>query len=209
MIRKYPLIRTLYSDKQLTLQLFVPPPETIEYSSKYTVNFTSTLFLQMVGGKDLTLEELKSRRFAIKPSNLYDVVVFFNTILSWFEEIDDLYLEGPEGNLVFNTKYDKLSVLTQKGYFDDCRLKAVPAIVEVAQGQYVEGCYLYINRVKNVVILQKHTIQGIFNVLRTFSFTSETMLTFELLKHSINTGAVISSDEFKKRLENNGAKVIW
>ena len=159
--------------------------------------------------KDISLDELKTRRFAIRPSNLYDVVIFFSTILQWFEEHEDLYLESPDGNWIFNTKYDQLSVLTNKGYFDDCRLKAVPAVVEVAQGQYTEGCYLYINRVKNLVILSRSAIQAIFNVLRTFSFTNETLLTIELLKHSINTGALISSDEFKRRLDQNGAKVKW
>lgn len=210
MLHKHPLIRTLYSDKQLNLQLFIPPPETVEYASKYTINFNSTLFLQMSNNpKDISLDELKTRRFAIRPSNLYDVVIFFSTILQWFEEHEDLYLEGPDGNWIFNTKYDQLSVLTNKGYFDDCRLKAVPAVVEVAQGQYTEGCYLYINRVKNLVILSRSAIQAIFNVLRTFSFTNETLLTIELLKHSINTGALISSDEFKRRLDQNGAKVKW
>lgn len=210
MLHKHPLIRTLYSDKQLNLQLFIPPPETVEYASKYTINFNSTLFLQMSNNpKDISLDELKTRRFAIRPSNLYDVVIFFSTILQWFEEHEDLYLESPDGNWIFNTKYDQLSVLTNKGYFDDCRLKAVPAVIEVAQGQYTEGCYLYINRVKNLVILSRSAIQAIFNVLRTFSFTNETLLTIELLKHSINTGALISSDEFKRRLDQNGAKVKW
>ena len=210
-LQPYPLVRTIYKEEDITLTLYIPPPETYVHSSKYQVNYTSILYLQLykiIPGEDVNLWKL--RRYAIRPSNFYNVIVFFNTVLSWFEDPDkkDMYLLSPSGDLIFNSKYSELALTSKRNYFDDCVLKATPCIVEIAQGSYVEGIYLFINRKSNMVVMTKDRLESLFNVLRTFSFTNEAMLTFELLKQSFNCGKILTKEEYDAKKSNPGA-VKW
>jgi len=206
-LQPFPLTRTIHKDPDISLVLYIPPPETVVFGSKYTVNYTSTLYLQMnksIPGEDI--EQWKLRRFAIKPSNLFNVVYFFNEVVGWFQdpEKSDMFLTGANGNLLFNSKYDELSATTKKGYFDDHVMKAVPALVEVAQGKFSEGIYLFINRKSNMVVLTLDRVEAIFNVLRMFSFTNEVLLTIDLLRHSVNCGKMITQEQYNERRANPG-----
>ena len=116
------LIRNIYRDDRLTLQLFVPPPETIATGMKYQINSNVVLYLQMSQtGKMDTTDQWKSRRFPIKQTNLYEVVCFFDEILFWYQDKskEDLFLETDDGQLIFNSKYNELYARTKKRYFDN------------------------------------------------------------------------------------------
>lgn len=200
------LVRNIYKDSKIALILLIPPPETITTAKRYTVSYFPFLHLQMVDTKYQTVEEMKSKRFTIKESNLYDVISFLDTVLFWFmdPQMPDLFFEGPGGRLVFNTKYDTLNAKTFRSYFDSQQMKAVPALIEVAQDKVEEGIYLFINQQSNMVQLTKRTVTNLFNILRNFNFTSEVTLTLELMKHSINCGTFVSEAEYKTRRENSG-----
>ena len=209
-IKSQPILRQIYKNNVVTLQFFTAPPQTVEQNSKYTTSISSVLYLQMNTQSFTDTEAWKSMRYPIKQSNLYDVIIFFNTIIGWFEDetMSDLYLMTDDNQMVFNSKYENLFVLTRKGYFQDYQMRAVPAIIEVAQDKYVEGIYLYINKKANMVRMTKDDVVDIFNILRTFNFVAETSLSLDLVRYSVLTGTAISSEEFQEMRKNIGA-VKW
>lgn len=210
-IKAQPILRQIYKNNTITLQFFTTPPQTVEQNKKYTTSISSILYLQINCQTFTDVEAWKTMRYPIKQSNLYDVIIFFNTIVGWFEDdsMSDLYLMTDDNQMVFNSKYENLFALSRKSYFQDCQMRAVPAIIEVAQNKYVEGIYLYINKKTNMVRLTKDEVIDIFNILRTFNFVSETLLSLDLIRYSVLTGTSITSDEFQEMRKNSGTVVKW
>ena len=204
-LQTFPITRGIAKIGQIQLTFYMSPPETIATAKKYQVNYNSILYLQYSPNSYQTLDDWKSGQFPIRPTSLYQVVLFFNEILRWFQ-YDDIYTEH-NGRKVFNAKYDNLYAVTKRGYYDNGLLKATPGLIEVANEQYEEGINLYVNRESNLTRLTKMQTEQLFVLLRDFRFTEEALLSLELLKDSHCMENVLTQEEYQKRREAMGFSV--
>lgn len=197
-----PITRNITKIGQIQVMFYMSAPETVSTGKKYQVNYNSILYLQYSPHTYQTLDDWKSGQFAIRPTSLYQVVLFFNEVLKWFQ-YGDIYTEH-NGRKVFNSKYDNLYAVTKRGYYDNGQLKATPGLIEVANETYEEGINLYINRESNLTRLTKMQVEQLFVLLRDFRFTDEALLSLELLKDSYCMDTVLTQEEFQKRREAMG-----
>lgn len=197
-----PITRNITKIGQIQVMFYMSAPETVSTGKKYQVNYNSILYLQYSPHAYQTLDDWKSGQFAIRPTSLYQVVLFFNEVLKWFQ-YGDIYTEH-NGRKVFNSKYDNLYAVTKRGYYDNGQLKATPGLIEVANETYEEGINLYINRESNLTRLTKMQVEQLFVLLRDFRFTDEALLSLELLKDSYCMDTVLTQEEFQKRREAMG-----
>lgn len=197
-----PITRNITKIGQIQVMFYMSAPETVSTGKKYQVNYNSILYLQYSPHAYQTLDDWKSGQFAIRPTSLYQVVLFFNEVLKWFQ-FGDIYTEH-NGRKVFNSKYDNLYAVTKRGYYDNGQLKATPGLIEVANETYEEGINLYINRESNLTRLTKMQVEQLFVLLRDFRFTDEALLSLELLKDSYCMDTVLTQEEFQKRREAMG-----
>lgn len=197
-----PITRNITKIGQIQVMFYMSAPETVSTGKKYQVNYNSILYLQYSPHTYQTLDDWKSGQFAIRPTSLYQVVLFFNEVLKWFQ-FGDIYTEH-NGRKVFNSKYDNLYAVTKRGYYDNGQLKATPGLIEVANETYEEGINLYINRETNLTRLTKMQVEQLFVLLRDFRFTDEALLSLELLKDSYCMDTVLTQEEFQKRREAMG-----
>lgn len=201
-IPSLPMMRNIAKIGQIQVAFYTSTPESVNNGKRYQLSYSSILYLQMVSSTYQTIEEWKTTRYAIRPLQLYQTVLFFNEVLGWFR-LDDIYADH-NGRKVFNSKYDNLYAITKKGYFDNGALKATPALIEVANDVYEEGINLYINRETNLVRLTRSQVEELFVLLRDFHFTQETLLSIELLKASYTMGELMSHEEYQRRREAIG-----
>ena len=205
-LNAYSITRTLYKSNKYSLQLFIPPVETTEFGTTYDVSLNAVLFLALPYNKDIAKEMKKYRRFKIKPSNLKSLLRTFSTVLDWYysDKYDDIFVENDHGVLVFNSDYKDLHAITERSYFEDNVIKIIPTRVEVAYQKYVEGVKLFVNRMENYVDLTIQEFEILYDLLDQFDFTTAVLLSYEALRHSVNTGKLVGEVELQRRRQMIG-----
>ena len=192
-VHSYKIQRTYYKTSKYTLTLFIPPVETLESQSGYTVNPMAILYLAL----PYDAEAKYKRSIEILIKNQRKILRKIGEALNWFDNIDDLFATK-DGRLYFNTKYNGLCIR----YIEQDPsqgIKIVPVAIECGNNVYEEGVILSLNAKENYIELTRDELQELFDVILNFNFSSEIQVTYQALLLSIMTGKVGD----KKQLFNN------
>lgn len=170
--------KKIFGNSRMELEFFMYLPNgvyTNPEKSSISINCNPVLYLRCKKNKYVTEEwDYMKSSFKINPRNLYTVIKFFNTIMGWFydDKYSDLFLVDENGKLIFNADYNKLSVSTPRGDYDQFIMQAIPTVVTLGDKLY-EGIHLYINRSLYCIPLTYQEVSIIFGILKDFSFTNE------------------------------------
>lgn len=193
------ITRKIYTNSRMELESFMHTPTgTYTGKDRGTMNISSVplLFLRYKKPKNITEEyDYSKAAFKITIRNLYEVIRFFNGIMKWLfdDEYKDLFLTNDNGDLVFNADYNKLSISTHRGDYDQCIMQAIPSIVRIGDKTY-EGINLYINTSRYCVSLTYQEVSILFGILKDFSFTEEAILLLNTYEYIIKNNAITETD---------------
>lgn len=166
--------RVIYRNNRYTLEFFMYDPSILISKKSRTIKYNPILQLRYLNPKTLT-EQFDHTVYKITPRNIYRVVKFLNKVIKWFYDKDknDLFFRNTEGKLIFNADYKDLHAeLTPQNKYDSGYLKAIPVVLEYGE-KTLEGIYLYINKIQNVIALSYEELELLFNLLNDFSFQEE------------------------------------
>ena len=187
----------IYSNSRMELEFFMYLP-TGTYRTKdgtsLLINCNPILNLRYKKSDKIVSEyDYTKAAYRITPRNLYNVIVFLNTVVNWFfgDEYKDLYLENENGDLIFNADYNKLSASTRKGDYDQQIMQAIPTIVRYGD-KLCEGIHLYVNKSEYCIPLVYHEVATIFGLLKDFNFTAEVTNTILCYQYIIENQAFVS-----------------
>lgn len=193
------LTRKIYTNSRMELESFMHFPSGV-YTGKdrktMNVSINPILFLRYKKNQKINEEyDFTKAAFKITPKNLYDVIRFFNTIIKWLftEEFNDLFMMNEDGEIIFNADYNKLSVSTHRGDYDQCIMQAIPTVVSIGDKKY-EGIHLYINTSHYCIPLTYQEVSIIFGILKDFRFTEESILLLEAYKYIIENNSITDND---------------
>lgn len=180
------LSKSLYNGYRLSMTACVSVPTLVKgyKQNEYSVNGSPVIFITYKPPKGFDIDR-KTAFFKLTPKNLYRTILFFNRAVDWFydKELADLYLVGENNELIFNSDYSKLSIITNKEPRTNQAMKAIPGVISYEDGRDYEGIFLYINKPEYVIPLPLTELEAIFGILRNFSFealTSEMLLSYFL-----------------------------
>jgi len=151
-------------------------PKVEKYKENYNIQVNPILTLRQLNTASYNedFSTMQERSYRITPRNLYRVLKFFNTIVTWFYDEDkkDLFLINEENELIFNSDYNSLYTITAKTLNENTVMKAIPTVVVFNDKRY-EGIHLYINNSVNVIIMTKEEVEMVLGFLKDFSFNEE------------------------------------
>lgn len=195
------LTKSLYDAYKFSLSAYMLLPDVTKSISKNTFGITCNpvLYFRYKGRKEENVNWNDSA-FKVNPKNLYRTIKFFNRIVSWFydEDLKDLFLMGENNELIFNSDYNKLSVLTDKVPKSNTAMKAIPAVVTSEEGKSYEGIILYINKPEYAIQLTLREVEEILGILSHFSF--EALISDLLLSFFVagSMGRITEADQNNK-----------
>ena len=191
--------RKIFSNSRMELDFFMYLPTGVMNGfSTVSINCNPILYLRYKQNKYVHEQyDYSKAAYKITPRNLYHVIEFFNTIMKWFydDKYSDLFLLNDENDIIFNADYNKLSVSTPRGDYDQCIMQAIPTVVRLGDKLY-EGIHLYINSSIYCIPLTYQEVSIIFGILRNFSFTQEMMNVLLSTRYIVETNAFMSRDQF-------------
>lgn len=169
--------RRLFKNSRVEIDFFMylPIGMMTKGNPTLTINVNPVVFIRCKPNKKIAEEfDYAKAGFRVTPRNLYDVVNLFNTALSWFytDTYQDLFLVDEDGKLIFNADYNKLSVKTHKGDYDNQIMMAIPTIIQLGDKTY-EGLHLYINTQRYCIPLTYQEVSIIFELFKNLRFTEE------------------------------------
>lgn len=198
-LHAYTIRRTYYRNSKYSLQMFIPPVETIYSTGNYNVNPNAILYFSLPWRKGDT--KALGRSFSIHQWNQRRVLRTLGEALSWFRTIEDLYAKSADGTLYFNTAYNSLVARYSPGYYENPQaLKIVPIAMEVGNETYTEGVRLYMNRLENFMELTLEELQTLFDIIDGFDFATETILSYQALAMSFNMSNMKSLTDHQNAL---------
>lgn len=195
---EYTIKRTLYKSTRYIIEFFMYVPKVNEYNKNYNIQTNPILTLRQLNAQSFQedFSTMQDRSFRITPRNYYKTLKFFNAIVGWFydENMKDLYVVNDEDELVFNSDYNSLYLVTQKGVNEQSQLKAMPTVITFNEKRY-EGIHLYINRPSNLIILTKDEVEMVFGFLKDFSFQTEVLSSLMIVENARNNKTVNTGNE--------------
>lgn len=195
----YTIKRTIFKCGKYSLNLYLPPVETIYSSNNYQVNPNAILYLTLPWPKS-NESGTDGRSFAIRNWNRRKVLRKLNEAIEWFTKYTDLYVEDKDKRLFFNTKYNDLSSKYAPKYFENPQaFKIVPIALEYANGMFQEGIRFYMNKLENFMELTVEELQELFDLIYDFDFAGEIQISYQALLLSFNTKNMVSAEELKNR----------
>lgn len=201
-LANYTINRVYYKAAGYSLNMFIPPLETIYGDMKYTVNPNAILYLTLPWPKDPEANR-SGRSFAIRTWNQRKVLRLLNEAIEWFTTIEDLYMTN-EGTLYFNMKYKDLCVkYAPKPFEPPQAFKITPIAIEYGNGKYQEGVRFHINTIENFMELTRDELEELFDVLAQFNFGVETQVCYQALLMSFLNKGMISADDHRRKITNN------
>lgn len=168
----------LFSNSRMELDFFMYLPNGIWGSKDRTtinINLNPVIYLRYKSNKRVSEEyEFGKAAFKITPRNLYQVIKFFNTIVTWFydDKYQDLFLLNDDNNLIFNADYKSLHVSTKRSDYDNQIMQAIPTVIQLGDKSY-EGVHLYVNKSIYCISLTFEEVSMIFSILKDFQFSTE------------------------------------
>lgn len=196
--KKVSISRPIYTKRSFKIDSFMYLPSVLCFkrynNDAYTVLSNVTLNIRYIPYNRTSI--LPTDVFRITIKNHYSVLRFFNTILGWFDHPDmqDLFLRDTDGTLIFNYDYKELNAKVSGGYMTTNMMKAIPAVIEIEQGNFVEGIILHINLEENAIRLTYTELEEIFNVIQSFNFNTEVVTCLLSLQNAIASGNVTMSN---------------
>jgi hypothetical protein len=197
----------IFSNSRMELIFFMYLP-TGSWSTKdkstMAINMNPVLYLRYKSNQHISEEyEYSKAVFKINPRNLYHVIKFFNTIVTWFydDKYNDLFLIKEDNQIIFNADYKSLHVTTHRGDYDTQVMQAIPTVVEIANKMY-EGVHLYINKSNYCIPLTFEEISILFGILRDFRFPTEITKVLAAYNYIVSHDAISTGDY----ISNNGGK---
>lgn len=206
MLKPIPIKRNIYKCTKYTLLFYLAPPEAYEHNNAYFVSANAQLYLSLPYVSGLNKDSYKYRSYRITPTNFEDVTRTIVRAMEWFAKplCDEIFITTDDGQLLFNADYSGLYEMTDKGYYEDQVLKITPCVIQQAQGKYVMGANIFVNRLENRISLTTTEIVRLYDILSKFNFSGEISTTLELFKHSINTGAFMDEQAYLQRRKQLG-----
>lgn len=177
------LSKSLFDTFRVSLSGYIILPEVMKGNgSNYSIKSNPVLYLRYKGRKEEQVD-WNTSAFKINPKNLYKTIKFFNRAVSWFydKDLKDLFVLGDNNELIFNSDYNKLMVLTDKDPKSSSAMKAVPAVITQDNGSSYEGIILYINKPEYAVPMTLQELESLLGILAHFSFealVSELLIDF-------------------------------
>lgn len=206
------LTKSLFDTYKVSLSAYLILPEVIKGTGNntYAIKSNPVLYLRYKGRKDETVDWNQSS-YKINPKNLYRTVKFFNRIVSWFydKDLKDLFVLGENNELIFNSDYNKLMVLTDKDPKSTTAMKAVPAVITQENGNTYEGIILYINKPEYAIPMTLQEVETLLGILVHFSFEalcSELLIDFFVAG---SMGRITEGDSSMKRGYSNNINDQW
>ena len=200
------LTKSIFETYRLSVTAFMMLPDVTKSTNKNTFGITCNpvLYIRYKPRRDEKVDWNDSA-FKINPKNLYRVVRFFNRAVSWFydKDLEDLYLVGDNNELIFNSDYNKLNVMTDKEPKSNMAMKIIPAVVTDDASHYYEGVILYINKTDYAITLTLQELESLLNILTNLSFES---LITELIMSFFVTGSmgrITQADQNNKSYGNS------
>jgi len=196
--------RNIYSKRSMRIETFMYLPSVSCYkkynSDAYNVLCNATLNIRYAPSDRTSILQSDSFRVTIK--NHFSVLKFFNNILGWFNDpkMEDLFLQDKDGTLLFNYDYKELREVVSGGYLANNVMKAIPTVIEIEQGKFVEGIILFVNLEANAIRLTYAEIEEIFNVIQCFNFNTEVITCLTSLQTALSMGNVTMSNGIKSNL---------
>lgn len=191
---------TLVSGYRYALNFFTYLPKVIkgQKGNGFTVSSNPVLMLIYKPPKGVQVN-FKESYYKITPKNLYRTIKFFNRVVSWFydKELQDLYLNGENNELIFNADYNRLKVVTDYDPNNLTAMKAIPAVISYDNGKEYEGIYLYINKTDYVIPLPLFEIEALLGILSHFSFEAK-------MNELINSFMIALQTQSIQELPQNG-----
>lgn len=184
------LSKSLYNGYRLSITACVSIPSVTKgyRQNDYSISGSPVLFITYKPPKGFDIDR-KSAFFKITPKNLYRTIKFFDRAVSWFydEDLKDLFLMGENNELIFNSDYSKLKVITDKETKTFQAMKAIPGVISYEDGKDYEGAFLYINKPEYVIPLPLAELEAILGILKHLSFEA---LSADLLLSFYITGSL-------------------
>lgn len=196
------LNRRIFGNNRFSLDFFMYAPygsfTTKDQSSIY-LNYSPVLLLKFIPPKYAESQyDYTKSTFKITPRNLFKVVKLFNTMMEWMysDKYNDLFMVDENNELIFNADYSKLYTNIPPGNYDQCYIKAFPAVINL-DGRKVEGVNVLINDTNNVISMTHEEVSILFNYLKNCSFSNEVMCALAVYEY------IKSNDSYgeNKRLE--------
>ena len=206
------LSQKLFSTDRLLMSAFMYLPSAyLQYTNSYNIRVSPILSFKYVGPQSTPndVNYMKDTIYKVTPRNIYRTIKFFNSIVKWFydENLKDLFLQGENNKLIFNTEYTKLSMVTKPDPFSNSVMKATPAVIRFETGQEYEGIYLYINRNDFVIPLVLSDVEDILSILSNFSFENAASTMLLSFMYSKSYGRVY--DKPYQNSRNTPSKSQW
>ena len=173
----------LYSGYRFNISAFMYLPQVVSgYGGVYGINSNPIVTLKYTPPKGSDIDTKKAT-YKVTPKNLYKTIKFFNKVVKIFydKDLQDLFLRGDNNELIFNSDYNKLKVITDYDPKLQCALKAIPSVIQYDDGKEYEGILLYINTHDYVVpmpLAEVEAVLGLFTNLSFSTLSAEMMLSY-------------------------------
>lgn len=190
---EYTIKRTLYKSTRYVIEFFMYSPKVAEHNSNYNIQTNPILSIRQMNSESYQedFKTIQERSFKITPRNYYKTLKFFNNVVTWFydDKMHDLYVYNDDDELVFNSDYNSLYLVTQKGINEQNQMKAMPTVVQFNDKKY-EGIHLYVNKPSNLIILTKDEVEMVLGLLKDFSFQTEILASLMMVENAKANGNV-------------------
>jgi len=187
------LSKSLYNGSRISISAVLTMPSVVKgvKQNSYSINSNPVIFISYNPPKDIKVDR-KQCFYKITPRNIYKTIKFFNRAVSWFydKDLPDLFMLGENNDLIFNSDYKKLMVLTDKEPKNPTNaMKCIPAVITYEDGNIYEGVILYISKPEYAIPLTLYELESILGIISHFSFesiTTELLYTYYLAKANNN-----------------------
>lgn len=168
--------RVLYHAKELQLVSYMRMP-SVTYNEVYSSIRLEGLPIIIM--KKISKTKDPSNQYIITHENIYDIVEWVNTMVSWFykDRYQELFLDDGMGGVILNTNMSAIHVDTYRRLESDPVLRGFPTVVKINSASAPEkGVNIIINRVENAVQINLAQLKKLLSTLVKYSFQEEISL---------------------------------
>lgn len=187
--------RVLYQAGDLQLISYMKMP-LVTFNEVYsTVKLQGTPIIIM---KKIAKTKDPSNQYIITIENIYDVVEWVNTMVSWFykKEYSQMFLVDEVGMIILNTEMSSYHTDTYRRLDSDPGLRGYPTVVKINSASMPEkGVNIIINRIENAVQINLSQLKKLLSTLVNYSFQGEMTLFLNTLMYYKLNNAVKKEGE--------------
>lgn len=188
--------RVLFNQHGLTITSSMKLPDVQLNRAYNSISITGLpcIYIRKVG----QAQEL-SPYYVITVDNIYDTVVWLNTVLDWFysDKYNDLFIYDDNNIPILNLDFKDMYVDTYRRSNTDQIMRAYPAIVTTKSfGMTEKGINLMINRTENATLVPLASVKKIYSQLVNYSFQNEISALINMVSYAKMTNSLqIKSDQ--------------